>query len=173
MARVALGLGSNLGDRLLHLRRAVVALDAIGTVIALSSVYETAPVGGPPQGPFLNAVAVVNTARSPEAVLAEARVVERVEGRQRRTRWGPRTLDVDILLYGREAIDVPGLTVPHPRMLERSFVLVPLLEAWPDARMPDGTIPSVRSRASTDEHMTRLAAELRGPSGRREVTTVG
>jgi 2-amino-4-hydroxy-6-hydroxymethyldihydropteridine diphosphokinase len=99
--------------------------------------------------------------------------VERVEGRQRRTRWGPRTLDVDILLYGREAIDVPGLTVPHPRMLERSFVLVPLLEAWPDARMPDGTIPSVRSRASTDEHMTRLAAELRGPSGRREVTTVG
>ena len=160
MARAAIGLGSNLDDRLAHLRRAVVALSAIGTLVGSSSVYETAPVGGPAQGPFLNAVAIIDTARSPETLLAEIRAVERVEGRERRLRWGPRTLDLDLLLYDRDVVDLPGLSIPHPRMLERRFVLVPLLEAWPDAVMPDGTVPSLQGPEPTDQDVVRLAVPL-------------
>lgn len=160
MARVALGLGSNLNDRLTHLRRAVVALGAIGTLVGSSSVYETAPVGGPAQGPFLNAVGVIDTARSPETLLAEIRAVERVEGRERRLRWGPRTLDLDLLLYDRDVVDLPGLNIPHPRMLERRFVLVPLLEAWPEAVLPDGAVPSFQGPESSGQDVVRLTVPL-------------
>jgi 2-amino-4-hydroxy-6-hydroxymethyldihydropteridine diphosphokinase len=135
-----LGLGSNLGDRLANLQRAVDALRGeSGVRVASSSrVWETAPVGGPPQPQYLNAVLRVETDRSPHELLEACRNVEDVLGRVRTERWGPRTMDVDILLYDDEAVDAPDLTVPHPRMTERAFVVLPLLELDPDPMLPDG-----------------------------------
>lgn len=107
--------------------------------MAVSSLYETAPVGGPAQGPFLNAVVVLETGLSPRGLLAAAQAAERAAGRRRLVRWGPRSLDVDLLLYDNEAVDEPGLRVPHPRLGGRRFALEPLVEAWPGAALPDGT----------------------------------
>ncbi len=142
MTRAYLGLGSNLGDRLEHLQR---ALDALGAadgieVVAVSSVYETAPVGGPAQDDFLNAVVAVDTDLAPPALLAVGMTLEARESRVRTVRWGPRTLDVDILLYGDEHVDAPDLQIPHPRMHERGFVLAPLHDVAPDRaeRPPEG-----------------------------------
>jgi 2-amino-4-hydroxy-6-hydroxymethyldihydropteridine diphosphokinase len=139
VARAAVALGSNLGDRLEHLESAIEALRALGEVAAESPVYETAPIGGPRQGPYLNAVVLLDTELPADALLEELLRIERGLGRRRREPWGPRTIDLDLLLYGAESIDRPGLTVPHPRMTERRFVLAPLLDVWPDATMPDGT----------------------------------
>lgn len=135
-----LGLGSNLGDRLTNLQRAVDALrDASGVRIASSSrVWETEPVGGPPQPEYLNAVIRVETDRSPHELLEACRTVERALGRVRTERWGPRTIDVDVLIYDDETVDAPDLLVPHPRMTERAFVVLPLLELEPDLALPDG-----------------------------------
>ncbi|HEU5150514.1 MAG TPA: 2-amino-4-hydroxy-6-hydroxymethyldihydropteridine diphosphokinase [Iamia sp.] len=134
--RVVLGLGSNLGDRSEHLRTAVAALGP--EVAAVSDVYETAPVGGPEQGPYLNLVAVLDTDAEAGAVLARAQELEAAAGRVRVERWGPRTLDVDVLWIDGETIDRPDLVVPHPRMFERAFVLVPLADVAPDLVPPDG-----------------------------------
>lgn len=114
-------------------------LSAIGHTAAISSVYETAPVGGPRQDPFLNAVVLIDTARTPTGLLRELLLIERSRGRVRLERWGPRTLDLDLILFADREIDEPGLTVPHPQMGHRRFVLEPLLEIWPDAAMPDGS----------------------------------
>lgn len=138
MVRAAIGLGSNLGDRARHIADATSSLSRLGTLAAVSSIYETAPVGGPEQGPYLNAVAIVETDASAADLLERCRAIEREHGRERVERWGPRTLDLDILLYGAEIINEPDLTVPHPRMIERRFVLEPLLEVWSDAILPDG-----------------------------------
>lgn len=137
--RAAIGLGSNVGDRAFHIADAVSGLAAAGALVRVSSMYETAPVGGPKQGKYLNAVVVLDTDLSPRDLLEHCRAIEQEHGRERRERWGPRTLDLDILLYGTEVIAEPDLTIPHPRMTERRFVLEPLLEAWPDALLPDGT----------------------------------
>lgn len=137
--RAAIGLGSNLGDRRAHIVAAVGSLAAAGALVRVSSMYETAPVGGPEQGEYLNAVAVLDTELSAQALLEHCLEIERDHGRERGERWGPRTLDMDVLLYGDAVIDEADLRVPHPRMLERRFVLEPLLEAWPDATLPDGT----------------------------------
>lgn len=138
--RVAIALGSNLGDRAAALGTAVEAIGArIGPVAAVSSFYETAPVGGPEQGEYLNAVVVVDTTFDARLVLDRLLAIERDHGRERRDRWGPRILDLDLILYGDETIDEPGLTVPHPELRRRRFVLDPLVEAWPDAVLPDGT----------------------------------
>ena len=128
--RVFLGLGSNLGDRLAFLQGAVDALAAHDRieVVAASGVYETDPVGGPPQDRYLNAVVEVRTDLAPLELLEVAQGVERAAGRERGVRFGPRTLDVDILCYGQRRIRHPRLEVPHPRMGERAFVLVPLAE---------------------------------------------
>ena len=142
MGRIAyLGLGSNLGDRLSTLQRAADLLDAESgiTVLASSRVWETDPVGGPPQPDFLNAVLRIETDLLPRDLLAAVHRVEEALSRVRDVRWGPRTIDVDIELFGDEAIDEPDLTIPHPRMLERAFVLLPLLELEPDPVLPDGT----------------------------------
>jgi 2-amino-4-hydroxy-6-hydroxymethyldihydropteridine diphosphokinase len=139
VVRAAIGLGSNLGDRARHIADAVAALVETGSLVRASSLYETAPVGGPKQGPYLNAVAVIDTDLSAQELLNRCLAVERDQGRERRERWGPRTLDLDILLYGDQVIDEESLRVPHPRMIERRFVLEPLLEVWPDATLPDGT----------------------------------
>jgi 2-amino-4-hydroxy-6-hydroxymethyldihydropteridine diphosphokinase len=135
--RAFLGLGSNLGDRWAHLRRAVDQLRAgsRAPVTAVSRVYETSPVGGPPgQGPYLNVVVelVLAPGTDPYRLLEECRRLEAAAGRVRAARWGPRTLDADVLWVDGLALDSPELTVPHPRWRERRFVLAPLAELAPD-----------------------------------------
>ncbi|HET9059933.1 MAG TPA: 2-amino-4-hydroxy-6-hydroxymethyldihydropteridine diphosphokinase [Acidimicrobiales bacterium] len=130
LRRAFVALGSNLGDRLGYLRAGAAALP---DVVAASSVYETEPVGGPAgQGPYLNAVVELRTLASPEELLSAAHVAEASAGRERGERWGPRTLDVDLLLVGDLRISSAVLEVPHPRMWERGFVLVPLGELAPE-----------------------------------------
>jgi 2-amino-4-hydroxy-6-hydroxymethyldihydropteridine diphosphokinase len=138
--RAFLGLGSNIEDRLAHLRDAVRLLrDDEGIDVRRSSrVWETDPVGGPPQGDFLNAVIEVVSQAEPRALLASAHRVEAALGRERSVRWGPRTIDIDVLLIGDRTIDEPDLVVPHPRLAERAFVLLPLLELEPDLALPGG-----------------------------------
>jgi 2-amino-4-hydroxy-6-hydroxymethyldihydropteridine diphosphokinase len=139
VVRAAIGLGSNLGDRARHISDAVGSLGESGSLVRVSSLYETSPVGGPEQGPYLNAVVVVDTELSARQLLNVCLDIERKHGRERGERWGPRTLDMDVLLFGSEVIAESDLTVPHPRMIERRFALEPLLDAWPDAALPDGT----------------------------------
>lgn len=128
--RAFLALGSNLGDRWALLRRGVAALP---DVVAVSPVYETDPVGGPEdQGAFLNLVVELDTDLSPRRLLEAAHRAEADAQRVRTERWGPRTLDVDVLLVGDEVVDELDLVVPHPRMWERAFVLVPLADLAPD-----------------------------------------
>ena len=133
--RAFLGLGSNLGHRRRQLRQAVAALP---DVVAVSPVYETEPVGGPSdQGPYLNIVVELDTELSPRQLLDLARRLEDAAGRQRAERWGPRTLDVDVLLVGDLTVDEPDLVVPHPRMWQRRFVLAPLADLAPEL-VPEG-----------------------------------
>jgi 2-amino-4-hydroxy-6-hydroxymethyldihydropteridine diphosphokinase len=128
--RAFLGLGSNLGDRRGYLKGGVALLP---DVVAVSPVYETDPVGGPPgQGAYLNCVVELSTARTARELLAAAQAAERAAERVRLQRWGPRTLDVDVLLVGDEQINEPDLIVPHPRMWSRGFVLVPLGDLAPE-----------------------------------------
>ncbi|MBC8365486.1 MAG: 2-amino-4-hydroxy-6-hydroxymethyldihydropteridine diphosphokinase [Actinobacteria bacterium] len=136
--RAFLGLGSNLGDRLAHLRAAVASLS---DVVAVSPVYETAPVGGPEQGPYLNCVVELHTSAGARELLHAAQACETAAGRVRDERWGPRTLDVDVLWIEGSTVDEPDLVVPHPRMHERAFVLVPLRDLAPDlvAAIPVGS----------------------------------
>lgn len=135
-----LGLGSNIGDRLESLRRAVRHLDRVPgiRVVASSRVFETDPVGGPEQADFLNAVIQIDTMLTPRDLLNACLAVEENLGRQRGTRWGPRTIDIDVLTYGAEDVFEEDLEIPHPRMHERGFVLVPLLELVADPRLPGG-----------------------------------
>jgi 2-amino-4-hydroxy-6-hydroxymethyldihydropteridine diphosphokinase len=137
--RAYVGLGSNLGDREEHLHRAVELLERQEgvTVASVSTVIETPPVGGPPgQGPFLNGVAAIETTLPPRELLRACREVEDALGRTRTVRWGPLTMDVDILLYGDLVVSEPDLEIPHPRMHEREFVLIPLAVLAPEARHP-------------------------------------
>jgi 2-amino-4-hydroxy-6-hydroxymethyldihydropteridine diphosphokinase len=135
--RAFIGLGSNLDNRRLLLRRAVVALGEAGEVVAVSPVYETAPVGGPPgQGPYLNVVVELLAADGPHALLERCRALEEAAGRVRTERFGPRTLDADVLLVGDLVVADPDLIVPHPRMYERRFVLAPLADLAPDLVTP-------------------------------------
>lgn len=140
MATVTLGLGSNLGDRLASLRAACAALTERGLGFLVSSrVWETEPVGGPPDQPaYLNAVVRMSTDLAPHEVLDAARAVEEALGRAREVRWGPRTIDVDVLLIDDLVLDDPDLTVPHPRLAERAFVVLPLLDIDPDPVLPTG-----------------------------------
>ena len=134
MSRAYIALGSNLGDRAAHLQFAVDELAAVDgvEVLAISPVYETAPIGGPPQDAFLNAVAALETGLDPYELLALAQGIEQNAQRVRVERWGPRTLDVDLLLYDDLRLDDPDLVIPHPRMWERGFVLAPLRDIAPE-----------------------------------------
>jgi len=139
--RAHLGLGSNLGDRLGFLQGAINGLGATPgiEVVAVSQVYETAPVGGPRQGPYLNAVVALDTDLGATELLGVAQRLEAAAGRLRAERWGPRSLDVDVLLVGDERITTERLTVPHPRLFERAFVLAPLADVAPAlVERPDG-----------------------------------
>jgi 2-amino-4-hydroxy-6-hydroxymethyldihydropteridine diphosphokinase len=136
MTRAYVGLGANLGDRERTIRRAV---ELLPDVVAVSQLIETDPVGYVDQPRFLNGVAALETELPPRALLERLLEIERSLGRTRDgPRFGPRTIDLDLLLYGDEQIDEPGLTVPHPRMHERRFVLEPLAELAPDLIVPGG-----------------------------------
>lgn len=151
--RAFLGLGSNLGDRRGFLRSAVAALPDLA---AVSPVYETDPVGGPAgQGPYLNLVAELRTALPARALLALAQRLEAIAGRVREERWGPRTLDVDILLVGDEVSSEEDLVVPHPRLAERPFVLAPLADLAPE--VVGALVPGFVAR---DAEGVRPAGEL-------------
>lgn len=159
MTGVYLGLGSNVGDRAAHLAAALGRLDDLGRVAAVSGVYETDPVGYADQPSFLNLVAVLDTTLEPDALMERIGAIERKEGRVRSFRNAPRTLDIDILLFGDRTLDRPGLTVPHPRMTDRAFVLVPLLELAPALREP-------RTGRAYREYLDGLK-ETKGPGERR------
>jgi 2-amino-4-hydroxy-6-hydroxymethyldihydropteridine diphosphokinase len=138
--RAFLGIGSNLGDRLANLQDGADLLAATAGIhlVASSRVYETDPVGGVQQPDFLNAVLEIETGLAASDLLARCTGVETELGRTREIHWGPRTLDLDLLIYDAVAIAEPDLIVPHPRMHERSFVMMPLLELEPDPMLPGG-----------------------------------
>lgn len=129
------GLGANLGDRMATLRSAVLALGAHGVVQALSDLYETAAVG-PPQPDFLNAALLLESPLVPASMLRALLEVEQLHGRERRERWGPRTLDLDLLHSPALTLREPHLTLPHPELKRRAFALAPLLDVLPDAVDP-------------------------------------
>ena len=136
-----LGIGSNVGERRLFCRRAVAQLDAAEgiRVEATSGLYETSPIGGPPQRSFVNLVARAATQLEPQRLLDVCKAIERRLGREPSDiRWGPRVIDIDVLTYGEEKIVEPGLKIPHPRMTQPRFVLEPLLEIGPEATDPWG-----------------------------------
>ena len=147
MTRAFLGLGTNLGDRRAHLAEALAALGAAGDLVAVSRVYETDPVGGPEQQDFWNVVVELDTADSPEQLLERCRELETSAQRVRLVRFGPRTLDVDVLWVEGEERSSAELTVPHPRMFERRFVLAPMAELAPDI--------------ATEESVARSGGEVR------------
>lgn len=136
-----IGVGSNVGDRLNFCRAGVGALGEWPgiSVIAVSGLYETSPLGGPPQRSFVNCVAKAETSLTPRELLHAAKAVEQRLGREPSSiRWGPRVVDLDILLYGEEKVNDPDLTIPHARLQERRFALVPLVEVDPEAADPWG-----------------------------------
>lgn len=161
MTRYAIGLGSNLGDRLAHLIEGCRAIETTLGPIEVSSLYETEPVGGPEQGPFLNAVAVVDTDLSPERVLDVLQDIERTQGRERSVPWGPRTLDLDVV--AGPAVDTERLMVPHPRAAEREFVLRPLAEVWPDAVVGHDLTASQALAKLGGQGVERVAPDWRPP----------
>ena len=133
MTRAYVGVGANLGDREATIRAAI---DALPGIVGVSELRETEPVGIVDQPAFLNGAVALETELGPRELLDALLAVERDLGRERRERWGPRTIDLDLLLYGDETIDEPGLTVPHPRLHERRFALEPLLDLDPDVAIP-------------------------------------
>ena len=144
-----MGLGSNLGDRAKNLQTALSELAQMPTIsiTRVSSLYETAPVGVTAQPEFINAVAALETSLTPAALLAAFLHLENKMGRVRTFRWGPRVIDLDLLLYGQEQIALPELIVPHPRLHERAFVLMPLAEIAPDLVLP-GAAQTIRELAN-------------------------
>ena len=134
---VFLSLGSNLDDRRTNLRRAAALINKeIGKIAKSSSLYETEPWGNTDQPAFLNQVVMANTTLDPRGLLEAITRIEREMGRQRKEKWGPRTIDVDILFYGKRVIRDKGLEIPHPELPQRGFVLVPMMEIAPDFEHP-------------------------------------
>ncbi|MXN65099.1 2-amino-4-hydroxy-6-hydroxymethyldihydropteridine diphosphokinase [Stappia sp. GBMRC 2046] len=157
--RAALGLGSNIGDTKANLDEALRRLCEIDGIrlSARSSDYRTPPWGPVEQDDFRNACAVVETTLSARTLLDRCLDVEREMGRVRDQRWGPRLIDIDVLVYGDAKVDEEGLSIPHPRMGERAFVLVPLAEIWPDAPIGDGrTAAEALKDCPGKEDVTRL-----------------
>jgi 2-amino-4-hydroxy-6-hydroxymethyldihydropteridine diphosphokinase len=158
MTRFAISMGSNLGDRVGNLRSAIDELSGTVSMESVSSLYETSPVGGPDQGPYLNAVAIVETDLDGHALLSLLNEIESTHKRERNVRWGPRTLDLDIVATdGEMTDDDPRLIVPHPRATERRFVLEPLAEIWPEAPLGGGATAGDRLAEVSDQEVVYLA----------------
>lgn len=164
MTRYFIGLGSNVGDRLGHL---VGACQQIGERLGSwegSAIYETEPVGGPDQDPFLNAVVAVDSDLDPPALLDVLHVIEAGSGRERTVRWGPRTLDLDIVAWDGPPYSDDRLVIPHPRAAERAFVLAPLAERWPDAVVGPGGVNARRALGHVDRKgVDRLSGDWAPP----------
>jgi len=157
MPRAYIGLGSNLGDRLALLREAEARLSrAPGIqVVARSSIYETEPVGFPDQPWFLNRVLQIETTLDPHSLLDAVQQVEAALGRMREVRWGPRTVDIDLLLYNCDIVISERLRIPHPELPNRRFVLMPLAEIDPQMRLPDGQAVADLLQALGDAQIVR------------------
>jgi 2-amino-4-hydroxy-6-hydroxymethyldihydropteridine diphosphokinase len=151
--RAFVSLGSNKGDREGYLRRALGLLNRMPQtkVTKVSRIYESAPWGFPAQRDFLNLVAQLSTRLRPQRLLAEFKAVEQRLGRRPSRRWGPREIDIDLILYGKHTISTPELTVPHPHMMQRAFVLVPLGEIAPSLALPDGKTAEEHAAERHDE----------------------
>ena len=161
MKSAYLGLGSNLGNRMAFLRSGRDALADRSTIelIRAAGVYETEAVGGPPENPlFLNTALQIETSLNPQQLLATCLAIEDEFGRSRPARWAPRTIDIDILFYADQVICEENLSIPHPRLQERSFVLAPLREIAPDLRHPllDQTISELAARSAGIEELEPL-----------------
>lgn len=154
------GLGSNVGDRAAWLARARLRLAGLGEVLRASSLYESDPLGGPPQGRFLNGAVSLRTNLGPLELLRELLGVERALGRERRERWGPRTIDLDLLWADGLSVDEGELVLPHPRLHERTFALRPLVDVAPEASDPQSGQPYARLLGSLD---TPRLIEVAGP----------
>ena len=151
-----LGLGANLGDRAANMRDALKRIDGDACrVTAISSLYAAAPVGVEDQPEFLNAVVQIETALPPTDLLALCGSIELEMGRERTIRWGPRVMDIDILLYNDVTLESEDLTIPHPRMMERAFVLAPLAEIAPDVELPGG-VSAAEAAGSIDRSGVRV-----------------
>jgi 2-amino-4-hydroxy-6-hydroxymethyldihydropteridine diphosphokinase len=161
MATAYLGLGSNLGEREANIASALKMLGQEARIVKVSSLYETEPVGYKDQPWFLNCVCSVETDLSPQALLKLAKTIEKNLGRKPTHRFGPRLIDIDILFYDDLILDSPDLTIPHPRLMERAFVLVPLKEIAPDLVHPLSvlTIKELLERAENLER-THLYSEF-------------
>jgi 2-amino-4-hydroxy-6-hydroxymethyldihydropteridine diphosphokinase len=174
--RIFVSMGSNLGNREAHFALALRRLPALPDtrIEALSPVFETDPIGPPPQGPFLNAVVELRSELSPRALLGSLLDIEREAGRSRQaTRWLARSLDLDLLLYGERVIEEPGLSVPHPRLAERPFVLEPLIALAPSVRHPalGERVDALAARVRDPEAVRRWTGELPTHRGRASAKT--
>lgn len=169
---VFIALGSNLGDREAHLAEAVAALSTSAGIelLGASAVYETAPIGPPPQGPYLNAVLRLRTSLTPRSLLERQLEIEARAGRERGERDAARTLDVDLLLFGSRVVDEPDLVIPHPRLSERAFVLEPLCDLAPRLRHPTlgATIEELARRVRDPAAVKRYSGFSLLPGGDSE-----
>ncbi|MEG6520609.1 2-amino-4-hydroxy-6-hydroxymethyldihydropteridine diphosphokinase [Desulfotomaculum sp. 1211_IL3151] len=157
--RVAyIGLGSNMGDKKAYIQNALEQLSKYPGIHLLraASRYESAPWGYPDQAWFINTVAEVETNLSPEELLQVLLDIEKKLDRTREIKWGPRTVDLDILLYGQETMNFPQLQIPHPRMHERAFVLVPLAELCPELRLPQGLVKELAVKALGGQEVRKV-----------------
>ena len=164
-----LSLGSNVGDREAHLRDAIARLESCDHVVAVSSIYETEPVEFMHQPWFLNCAVALETALTPQQLLAAALKIERDMGRNRTEDKGPRMIDIDIVLFGDTVVNSPELTIPHPAMHARRFVLEPLAEIAPDATHPIAkrTIRELRDELTSGQEVRRLEKQGAHPPGQR------
>lgn len=159
MTPYAVALGSNRGDRMDHMRRAVEELRELGAIEAISGLYETEPVGGPDQGPYLNAVVRLDSDLSPHELLRSLHDIEAAHERVRTVRWGPRTLDLDIVATDGIPIQTPDLEIPHPRAAERLFVLQPLCDVWPEALVGNGLTAAQARERVMDQEVTLVRSD--------------
>lgn len=175
MPYVYIGFGSNVGDRLANISQALQCLSGAERIllVEVSSIYETQPVGFDVQDWFLNGVVEVETNLSPQHLLDLLKQVEEQVGRRQRIRWGPREIDLDLLIYNQLCINTPNLTIPHPEMYQRRFVLAPFAEIAPDTIHPNlqETIQTLLCQL-TDEKVVRLVAPptLKGDKDRTDAT---
>jgi len=154
--RCVIGLGANLGNGIAAFESAVTLLARLGRIAAISNLYETAAMGGPAQPDYFNAAVLLCTSLSPKAVLDEMLDIELRHGRVRTLRWGPRQLDLDLLWIEGVRVDEPGLQVPHPRLTERGFALLPLLDVAPSAREPSSDRDYAGMRKDVQEQGIRI-----------------